>query len=255
MGGQEEAVEVISKSLMEDEHVLAIFLKGSMGRGEHDAYSDIDLYVLVEESHMNSFLETRLNHLRAYRSILFFEDYFIIAPQIIAVFDNLLHIDLFTVTEKTFKEKDYFNVIYDPYYKLKPFEASQNLRLTDDEFDDSAYDTAWFLFQYNKARLRGNDFWAVDMLRHVYVNVAKVLLHRYQPSRGQLGLKAIKDQLPSVVTEKVENSMAYATPKQHQLAVKGVIELLENEIVWIKSQLQESSQAGAFLRRMMKELN
>ncbi len=79
-----------------------------MGRDEHDAYSDVDLYVLVDELQLDSFLNDRLTFLETYRSILFYEDYFIIAPQIIAVFDNLLHIDLFTVTEQTFTEKDFF---------------------------------------------------------------------------------------------------------------------------------------------------
>lgn len=71
-----------------------------MGRGEHDAFSDVDLYVLVREEEKVAFLEDRLKHLQAYREIVFHEDIFIIAPQIIAVYDNLLHVDFYTVTEK-----------------------------------------------------------------------------------------------------------------------------------------------------------
>ena len=75
---------------------------------------------------VNDFLSRRLKHLRAYREILFYEDLFIIAPQMIAVYDNLLHMDLFAVTESTFKKKDYFQVIFDPDNRLQVFEEEQN---------------------------------------------------------------------------------------------------------------------------------
>ncbi|WP_239457229.1 hypothetical protein [Planococcus versutus] len=68
MSQQELAVGKICASLKKDNLVKAIFLKGSMGRDEHD-------------------------------------DIHIIAPQIIVVFDNLLHLDLFTVMEQNFTEK------------------------------------------------------------------------------------------------------------------------------------------------------
>src|SRR5699024_11390049 len=146
---QDEAVKIISQSLMKDKRVKAIFLKGSMGRGEYDEYSDVDLYCLVDEKNEKAFLKQRLKHLESYRKILFYEDFFIIAPQIIAVFDNLLHVDLFTVTDKNFTEKDFFRVLYDPEDRLSKFQSSQNLLLSKEEFTGCAYDIAWYLFQYN----------------------------------------------------------------------------------------------------------
>ncbi|GAF16263.1 hypothetical protein JCM19046_679 [Bacillus sp. JCM 19046] len=246
MSIQEEAVEIISAHLKKDERVQAIFLKGSMGRDEHDAYSDVDLYVLVDELQLDSFLNDRLTFLETYRSILFYEDYFIIAPQIIAVFDNLLHIDLFTVTEQTFTEKDFFKVVYDPNNKLQRFEASQSLNLTESEFSDHAYDTAWFLFKYNKAQQRGNDVWAVDLLRHVYDHFAKVLMQRYQPDRAQLGLKVVQTKLPAAVMTLVKKSMMNATPTNHRVAAIEVVKLLEGEMDWIEAELGERAQAAAF---------
>ena len=41
----EKVVETITTSLKQDEMVQAIFLKGSMGREEHDEHSDIDMTV------------------------------------------------------------------------------------------------------------------------------------------------------------------------------------------------------------------
>ena len=53
---QELAVEKICSSLKNDPHVQAIFLKGSMGRNEHDEFSDIDLYCLVNKEDEEQFL-------------------------------------------------------------------------------------------------------------------------------------------------------------------------------------------------------
>lgn len=135
---QELATEKICTSLIEDNLVKAIFLKGSMGRDEHDEYSDIDLYCLVEKEDEELFLNKRLEHIKAYRKIIFYDDIYIIAPQIIVVFDNLLHLDLFTVTEQNFTEKDYFKVLYDPNHLLERFIETQSLKLSKNEFSDSA---------------------------------------------------------------------------------------------------------------------
>src|SRR6185437_816514 len=131
---QELAVEKISSSLKKDPLVQAVFLKGSMGRNEHDEFSDIDLYCLVNKEDENQFLSNRLEHLQAYRPIIFQDDIFIIAPQMIAVFDDLLHIDLFTVTMDSFQEKDYFKVIDDPNHLLDKFIDSQSLTLSENEY-------------------------------------------------------------------------------------------------------------------------
>lgn len=252
---QDEAVKIISESLMKDQRVKAIFLKGSMGRGEYDEYSDLDLYCLVDEEDEEIFLTHRLRHLESYRKILFYEDFFIIAPQIIAVFDNLLHVDLFTVTEATFKEKDFFRVLYDPEDRLSKFQSTQNLFLSTEEFTGCAYDIAWYLFQYNKANQRGNDLWAVEMLQHVMVNLSKVLLHRYKPEKAQLGLKSLESLLPSRQLDKVKAIFMYITPDTHRKSVSFIISLMNDEINWIESNVEKNSQAVPFIKMMISLLS
>ncbi|WP_449620439.1 nucleotidyltransferase domain-containing protein [Robertmurraya sp. Marseille-Q9965] len=251
---QDGAVEGITQSLIQDERVQAVFLKGSMGREEYDEFSDVDLYCLVEEEHLDDFLKDRIRHLESYRKIMFFEDFFIIAPQIIAVFDNLLHVDLFTVTEKTFKEKDFFKVLYDPDGVLTQFKPTQNLCLSEAEFDGCTYDVAWFLFQYRKARMRGNDLWAVAMLQQVLINFSKVLLHRYRPERAQLGLKALSPLLLPNQLEEVKVIFNNNTPDTHKKAVEHLMRFLEKEIEWIEDKLDKRSQAGPFLTMMINLL-
>jgi predicted nucleotidyltransferase len=221
---QKEALKILTESFQADELVEAVFVKGSMGRGEHDEHSDIDLYCLVKEGQVELFLPKRLEHLNSYRDILFYEDYFIIAPQIIAVFDNLLHVDLYTVTEKSLKKTDFFQVLYDPRGIMDKYKATQDLRLSREEFSGHAYDIAWYLFQYNKAFNRGNDIWAVEMLHLVMINLAKVLLHHYYPNRAQLGIKALETRLPEGNLLEFKAILKHVTPDKHRCAVSLLVQ-------------------------------
>jgi predicted nucleotidyltransferase len=246
---QEKAVYSISESLKKDELVQAIFLKGSMGRGENDEHSDVDLYVLVKEEDEKTFLEKRVNHLNAYRYLLFYDDIFIIAPQIIAVYDDMLHVDLFTVTETTFKEKDYFKVVYDPGNILKKYEATQNLELSPEEFYELSIDVPWFLFQYRKAYNRGNSLWGVEVLQHCMFKMAKVLLHRYSPERAQLGMKALGALLPADKLKEVNEIYHFLNPENHKQAADRIIDLYSRELGWIEENLPDDKSV-AFFRKM-----
>lgn len=211
----EKALETIVNSLKKDKRVQAIFLKGSMGRGEQDEHSDIDLYCLVNEEDKEEFLRSRIYHLESYKKLLFYDDIFIVAPQILAVYENLVHVDLFTVTESTYIEKDFLKVLYDPQLKMEKYKQTQNLNLSKQEFQDAVDDVAWFLFQYNKSSARGNDIWSVSMLHQVMTHLARVLLHRYNPERAQLGLKTLQISLPNNILNALNEVYEHMTNKNH----------------------------------------
>ncbi|TWT01106.1 nucleotidyltransferase domain-containing protein [Planomicrobium sp. CPCC 101079] len=248
---QEQAVEKICASLKQDPHVKAVFVKGSMGRDEHDEHSDIDLYCLVDGEREKQFLAAREAHLEAYRPILFRDDIFIIAPQLIAVYDNLLHIDLFTVTLESFPEKDYFRVLYDPEGLLESFQETQTLELKSEEFRDAVIDVAWFLFQYQKASTRGNTIWAARMLTNVIDHLARVLLHKYAPLRAQLGVKALASSLPTELFEEVTAIINHITPREHAVAAVRISLLVEQELEWVLAVLPKETEIEPLLRRMI----
>lgn len=229
----EKVVETITASLKQDEMVQAIFLKGSMGRGEHDEHSDIDMYCLVNEKDVEAFNRKRIDHLESYGKLLFHDDIFIIAPQILAVYEDLIHIDLFTVTEQTYIEKDFIKVLYDSNNHMNKYTPNQNLELSENEFQDAVDDVAWFLFQYKKSSDRGNDIWSVNMLHHVMTHLSKVLLQRYTPKRAQLGMKTFEKSLPKEVVDKIHLVFEYNTPQKHKQAVSIICEILTNESEWI----------------------
>ena len=197
-------------------------------------------------------MSERLAHLQAYRSIIFYDDIFIIAPQIIAVFDDLLHIDLFTVTTEKFVGKDYFKVVYDPNHLLDNFMGKQGLMLTEIEYRDNVNDVGWFLFQYKKAAARGNDIWAVRMLTNVMDHVTRVLLYRYAPGRAQLGLKTIHHSMPKPILSEVDEIFEHITPRKHPMASYLISKLLSREFEWINVNLSQADQIKFLLQKMIK---
>ncbi|MCR8848198.1 nucleotidyltransferase domain-containing protein [Rossellomorea sp. SC111] len=247
---QELAVEKVLDSLKKNSSVRSVFLKGSMGRKEHDEHSDIDLYCLVKEGEEKEFLTRRLDHLKAYKDFIFHDDIFIIAPQIIAIYEDWLHIDLFTVTEKTFQEKDFFTVLYDPDNLLGKYKPTQNLTISKEQFKYNVLDAPWFLFQYQKAAARGNYTWAVEMLRHSMRNVITILLSRYAKERAVLGLMTIHRDLPQEVQDRVVEIYEAMTPSCHSEAAWKIASLLESEFDWIRGEIDDG-EVASFMELMI----
>ena len=252
---QDNAVKILVDSLKEDPSVRSLFLKGSMGRNEHDQHSDIDLYCLIKKEEEESFLARRLEHLKAYKEIIFYDDIFIIAPQIIAIYKDWLHVDLFTVTEETFQNKDYFTVLYDPDHVMNKFKSTQKLTLSKEEFKDHVIDIGWFLFQYKKSMERENPTWPPEMLRYVMRSLSSIMLYRYAEDRSQLGLKAIHTHLPKDKQNSIQEIYEYMTPSCHERAVTKITALLRGEIKWIQDMFEEDSQTISLLNLMIEKFS
>ncbi|TFE02242.1 nucleotidyltransferase domain-containing protein [Jeotgalibacillus salarius] len=255
MNIQMEAAEKITESLKNDPLVKAVVLKGSLGRNEGDEFSDVDLYCFVDGEKIDKFLPRRVEHLSAYGSMLFHESLFIIAPQVITVYDNLLHVDLFTVTEETFKTTDYFTVLYDPENLMEQFKDKQHLTLSAAELEEQAFDIGWFLFQYRKAWNRGNDIWAIEALHLMTKYLVRVLFHRYAPHRAQLGMKDAMRSLPAEPLNALINMLEHITPQNHEQAMRKTVVILKTETVWLKETLGEESEAFPFIEKMIEVLD
>jgi len=102
----DHVVNVLLESLKDDQYIEAVFLRGSIARDEHDEFSDIDMYCVVKEEHIEAFLPQRIRHIEAYKQILFVDDIYIIAPQLLVVYEDMIHIDLFTVAPSEISNKD-----------------------------------------------------------------------------------------------------------------------------------------------------
>ncbi|CAN7539922.1 hypothetical protein [Rossellomorea sp. LjRoot5] len=128
---------------------------------------------------------------------------------------------------------------HDPDNLMGKYESTQNLTVSKEQFEDNVLDAAWFLFQHQKAAARGNDTWAVEMLRHSMRNVTIILLSRYAKEREVLGLKTIHRDLPKERQDRVVEIYEAMTPSHHEVAVRKIAGLLESEFAWILEELGE----------------
>lgn len=64
-----EAIEKVSNAIIKDGLCEAILIKGSIGRGDDDEYSDVDMYVVVRNDQYENFLNKRIGYLTKYRPV------------------------------------------------------------------------------------------------------------------------------------------------------------------------------------------
>ncbi|MGE7998890.1 nucleotidyltransferase domain-containing protein [Lysinibacillus sp. NPDC093190] len=226
-------VWVLLDNLKDDHYIEAVFLRGSMAREEHDEFSDIDIYCVVNEENVEAFLPNRNKHIEAYKKTLFVDDIYIIAPQLLVVYEDLIHIDLFTVTPSEISDNDAIKILFDPNEILTAKQKNTTLSLTSLEFQDAVDDTVWYLYQYYWSAKRGNEIWSVHLLRNSLEHFAKVLLHKYCPERALLGLKALSNSLPTDPLDEVVDIMNCMSLVTHEMAVKKLVNTFENESDWI----------------------
>ena len=63
----DHVIEVLLESLKDDQYIEAVFLRGSMAREEHDEFSDIDIYCVVNEENVEAFCPIASNILKLIR--------------------------------------------------------------------------------------------------------------------------------------------------------------------------------------------
>ncbi|MGE7674803.1 aminoglycoside 6-adenylyltransferase [Lysinibacillus sp. NPDC094403] len=229
----DHVVKVLLESLKEDQYIETVFLRGSMAREEHDEFSDIDIYCVVKEENIEAFLPNRKKHIEAYKKTLFVDDIYIIAPQLLVVYEDMIHIDLFTVTPSEISNKDAIKVLFDPNGILMAKQKNTTLSLTPLEFQDAVDDTIWYLYQYYSSAQRGNEIWSVHLLRNSLEHFAKVLLHKYCPERALLGLKALYNSLPTAPLDEIVDIMNNMSLVTHEIAVRKLVNAFNNESGWI----------------------
>jgi len=250
---QSEAVERVTRSLRRDGAVRAIFLKGSIARREDDAHSDVDLYCIISSGEMKEFLQRRRKHVQEYRPVLYSSEVNFVAPQLVVVFDDLLHLDLYTTTRAGLPSTDEIHILHDPEELLADYRA-EPLSLTD-AGAAAAFDRFTFtLLEYDAARRRGQDLWAARLVSHLTGELGQVLRHLHQPEWGQLGIKGLQEHLPQELRERLRAACEAMTPHSHPVAARSLVQLARE----VLEKLPPDVRAGVserFFRRMARVID
>ncbi len=190
-----ESIEKVSEIIIADGLCEAILLKGSIGRGDDDEYSDVDMYVVVKKDCLESFLEKRMEYLESYLPVLYVEHVNFVAEQIVAIYDNGLHFDLYTVTEDTLPHTDKAKVIYDPNHKFDTYVGEYKI-ITKEQLAYNFNDALYYFVEADGAFCRKNYPW-VSQILSISINASAILLrYLYDKEYAYLGLKKINEIIP-----------------------------------------------------------
>ncbi|MFD2922717.1 aminoglycoside 6-adenylyltransferase [Halobacillus naozhouensis] len=85
----------IESDLLNDDHVLAFFYGGSIGNGNTDLYSDIDLRVVVKPEKIKEYISNKKTRPQKWGNILFFEDTNPLSIYTVVHYDCFVKVDTF----------------------------------------------------------------------------------------------------------------------------------------------------------------
>lgn len=190
-----DAIEKVSQAIIESSICEAILVKGSIGRGDDDEFSDVDMYIVVAEENKESFLKRRLEYLENYLPVVYTEHVNFVAEQIVAIYDNGLHFDLYTVTAETMPHTDKAKVIYDPSGEFANYTAELKT-VTKEELADYFNDSLYGFIEADGAYRRRNYPWASRIMDNSIAESAILLRYLYDKDYAYLGLKKINEVIP-----------------------------------------------------------
>jgi len=220
---QLEAVDKIYSVIRKDEAVRAVFLKGSIARDEMDEYSDVDFYCIVKEEQRDEFLKRRVGYLEEYRPLMYWSESNFVGPQIVGVFDNGLHFDLYTVTYDSLPRTDDLKVLYDPENLLDDYK-SEKQSLSEEEVATYFNEFSFSLMEFEAAYCRKDLIWASRLGSHLSGDLSMILRYIYDKDKAQLGMKRLHKKLDETTYYKLKEAIDVLGPSD---LPKGVILLGE----------------------------
>jgi predicted nucleotidyltransferase len=111
---QQNIIRKLTTLLKKENIVAALFLKGSIARGTADRYSDIDYYCLIHKNSMQEIMDKRKKLVTSIGKIIYLEEVNFGNPQLIVIYDNEVHLDLYLIDEMPSSGTDAIQVLHDP---------------------------------------------------------------------------------------------------------------------------------------------
>jgi Streptomycin adenylyltransferase len=222
----QKLVEILVNQAKTDPAVRAIFLKGSLARGDDDEFSDVDFYCLVKENEQPQFLKRRITVLTAYRPLIYWSEVYFSAPQIVGIFDSGEQIDFYTVTTKTLPTIDQTLVLHDPENLLQDLPAETQTVSSSKLV--SQFDTFCLtLYRVERAYRRGDILWAVHLAGFLIPDMAVIYRCKVEPERAQIGLKGLYQKLDADTIQDLKTISNLLTPEKLPRGLKHLTRIMK----------------------------
>lgn len=234
-----DAIKAVSDAILQDGLAEALFLKGSIARGEDDDYSDVDLYVVVTEDNFDVFLTRRIDYLEQYRPLVNWVEVNFVGPQIVGIFDDALHFDLYAVKPDAIPQTGAMKVLHDPNGRLADYQ-NKPLSLTNEELTRCINNFTYLLTEIEAAYMRGDLFRCFSLFAAEYDVVSLLIRHVYDPQNSLLGNKGMDKVIPLAIHEELLAILELATPSNIILAMKRLLKHFEKTLLQLPTEVQSA---------------
>jgi predicted nucleotidyltransferase len=119
---RQQLLDSVVSDLTNDSDVLAVYLGGSLAKGNFDVYSDIDLRIVVKSEKHREFVAEKLSRPKRWGDILFFEDLGPNFSHTVAHFDCFVKVDTFYYKPEELQPSLWLQdskILYDPHNIVK----------------------------------------------------------------------------------------------------------------------------------------
>jgi predicted nucleotidyltransferase len=223
---QNDAIKAVAQAILADGLCTALLLQGSFGRGEEDEFSDVDMFAVVPEENHELFLSRRIDYLKSYMPIVIWEEVNFHVPEIVAIFEDCLHFDLYTATPETLPIYGKFKVIYDKDRKYEGHSGEPNSKVPYDT-NSTFTGVIYSIMEADSAYRRRNYPWAAFILTRAIKDSGLLLRSLYDTQYPFLALKKINKIIPAEEFRLLEEASANLNEQGFPFAVRRIAEILE----------------------------
>lgn len=169
---RQQLLDRIRRDLEQDPDVLAIYLAGSLAKGNADNYSDIDLHTIVKPEKLEGFIVDKYGRAGSWGNVLFYEG-IASSPVIVSHFDCFVKVDSWYHTIEDIKLSIWMKgmkILYDPHSILEPIRQRSEeaiYKTTPVEVEFWRTKILAFIHETYRAAMRGEPYYALANLDSV----------------------------------------------------------------------------------------
>jgi len=243
------SVKVVSEEILKSGLAEAVFLKGSIARGEDDDFSDVDMYAVVTSENFDTFLAKRIQYLEKYKRLIYWCEENFVAPQIVGVFEDALHFDLYTVKPNSIPQTDDIKIIFDKSGVLDSYKKSP-LGVSSDYITKEIDEFAFILLEFDAAYARKDYIWAITLFHIQLSKTSLITRFIFDSDNAQLRLKRIHKVIPNLIYNEYVAILESATPTNILSAMKSLVLLTDKLMSQLPDEMQTKVNTEFF--NMMK---
>jgi len=161
------------KDLTSDSNVLAIYLAGSLARGNYDNYSDIDIHIIVNTEEKADYIKQKRQRSSIWGEVLFYEDFNPSSPVVVTHYDSFIKVDSWYHSPAEVVPSIWlkgYKVLYDPHNIINNIikESSYEVyNLSSDEVVFWRGKLLAFIHEIYRSVMRGEIYYALSNLDRV----------------------------------------------------------------------------------------